>query len=82
MKDILHQICKYNGKGLHKNTWELKEEYKQGSISESKKTAVIANLNEKKKTDKKEDDYMDEDEEDLDDSDDDDDDNDDMIEQM
>lgn len=83
LKDILHQICKYNGKGLHKNTWELKEEYKQGSMTESKKTAVIANINEKKKTEKKEDDYMDDDEEDLDDSDDDDDDDDDdMIEQM
>lgn len=79
MKDILHQICKYNGKGLHKNTWELKEEYKQGSISESKKTAVIANLNEKRK---KEEDYMDEDDEDDEDLDDSDDDDDDMIEQM
>lgn len=82
LKDILHQICKYNAKGLHKNTWELKEEYKQGSISESKKTAVMNNINEKKKTEKKEEDYMDDDEEDLDDSDDDDDDDDDMIEQM
>jgi len=81
----LHQICKYNAKGLHKNTWELKEEYKQGSITESKKTAVLANINDKKK-EKTEDDYMDDDEEDLDDSDidndDDDDDNEEMIEQM
>ncbi len=68
---------------MHKNTWELKEEYKQGTITESKKTAVIANLNEKKKFEKKEEDYMDDDEEDLDDSDDEDDDADDeMIEQM
>jgi hypothetical protein len=83
LKDILHQICKYNAKGLHKNTWELKEEYKQGSISESKKNAVINNLNEKKKDKNNEDDYMDEDDEDdedLDDSDEDEDD--DMIEQM
>lgn len=87
LKDILHEICKYNAKGLHKNTWELKEEYKQGSMSESKKTAAVANINNQQKkneTDKKEDDYMDEDDEDLDDSDDDDDldDDDDMVEQI
>ena len=87
LKDILHEICKYNAKGLHKNTWELKEEYKQGSMSESKKTAAVANINNQQKkneTDKKEDDYMDEDDEDMDESDDDDDldDDDDMVEQI
>jgi transcription initiation factor TFIIF subunit beta len=32
LKDILHEICRYNAKGSHKNTWELKDEYKQGEL--------------------------------------------------
>jgi ankyrin repeat protein len=68
-------------KGANKNTWELKEEYKQtNGTSESKKSAALASINERKKDDTK-DDFMD-DEEDLDDSDLSDDDDDDMIETM
>ena len=68
MKDILHEICKYNAKGANKNTWELKEEYKQSnSYTDSKKTPSSSS-GDKKKDDTKED-FMDDDDEDLDDSD-------------
>lgn len=35
LKDILHELCRYNGKGAHKNTWELKEEFKQSTSATS-----------------------------------------------
>ncbi|CAF0885355.1 unnamed protein product [Brachionus calyciflorus] len=83
LKDILHEICKYNAKGDHKNTWELKEEFKQagsGAADEKKKAAAVASL---AKDTEKDDDFMDDDDDDDDDfDDDDDDDDDDMIETM
>lgn len=63
LKDILHEICKYNAKGSHKNTWELKDEYKQGdATSESKKKAVYDSIERKTETIETMDDYMDDDE--------------------
>ena len=48
MKDILHEICKYNVKGVHKSTWELKEEFKQGGATfDMKKKAVCETLEKK-----------------------------------
>jgi transcription initiation factor TFIIF subunit beta len=77
LKDILHEICRYNSKGSHKNTWELKEEYKQGEQGTSneviKKTALEKVSSENgSKTNDKGDDFMDDDDDDDDDFDDDD----------
>lgn len=69
LKDILHEICRHITKGPHKNTWELKDEYKQtNSASESKKPAEAAGGATAMDDDDDEDD--DDDFEDLDDDDD------------
>lgn len=83
LKEILHEICKYNAKGDHKNTWELKDDFKQtgsGSVDEKKKAAA-AKLT---KDIENEDDLMDDDDEDedFDELDDDEDDDDGMVETM
>ena len=67
LKLILHEICKFNVKGMHKNAWELKEEYKQSGLNttESKKKAA-ASLAKNVDPDQ----YMDDEDEDEDDFDD------------
>ncbi|XP_062521525.1 general transcription factor IIF subunit 2-like isoform X2 [Corticium candelabrum] len=35
LKEILNEICRYNTKNPHKNTWELKEEYRHYSKNQS-----------------------------------------------
>lgn len=82
LKEILHEICKYNIKGDHKNTWELKEEFKQGgagAVDEKKKAVAAASLAKEKD---KEDDFIDDDDDDDDFDEDDDDEDDDMIETL
>lgn len=83
LKEILHEICRYNAKGDHKNTWELKDDFKQtgsGSVDEKKKAAAAKLTKEIENDDA----LMDEEDEDddFDDLDDDDDDDDGMIETM
>ena len=76
LKDILHEICRLNSKGPHKNTWELKEEYRQAnSAVESKKSGEGGAASSSKDNDvdnmDEDDDDDDDDFEDLDDDDDD-----------
>lgn len=79
----MHNICNYHGKGLHKNTWELKEEFRQhnSKIETTKKTATSdsdkkasSSGGQVENMDDEDDDEDDEDFEDFDDDDDDDDD--------
>lgn len=71
LKDVLHKICNYNGKGSNKNTWELKEEFKQVNYNlDSKKTAGTATSSLSDKKEESKEDYMEEDDDDdMDDSD-------------
>jgi hypothetical protein len=79
LKDILHEICRYNQKGANKNTWELKEEYKQGDqSSEVKKKVALEKVSIEKDFSPGKDDFMDDDDMDEDDFDEDDMDDDDM----
>lgn len=79
LKDILHEICRYNSKGTHKNTWELKEEYKQGDqSSDVKKKVALEKVSLEKDSSPGKEDFMDDDDMDDDDFDDDDMDDDDM----
>jgi len=60
LKEILHEICRYNLKGTHKNTWELKEEFKQGDLDSKKKAAIEKSVAKEEMGD----DFMDDDDED------------------
>jgi hypothetical protein len=60
LKEILHEICRYNLKGAHKNTWELREEFKQGDLDSKKKAAIEKSVAKEEMAD----DFMDDDDED------------------
>lgn len=34
LKEILKEVCEYNMKNPHKNTWELKKEYRHYKVEE------------------------------------------------
>lgn len=71
LKGILNGICRYNGKGAHKNMWELKEEFKQGTVnSEQNKKAAADSLAKVNDAEQNNDELMDDDDDDSEDFDD------------